>query len=298
MHIIEQMLEFLPEKVKNGLKYVNGKMLYELRLRADRPICINYGGEYTFLTAFGVSDKADNAIYVSKTEIENAVYRAGKFSVYSVEEQIKQGFITAEGGVRIGIAGEYVIEKGIPLTIRNISSLCIRVPHKIIGAGEEIFQKCMYGRIVNILVASLPGCGKTTILRDLARIISEKHCKNVLVCDERGELSVTNMGNTCDVVLYADKQTAFEAGVRAMRPDVIITDELSGKDVEGLEKLMSSGIQVIASIHAQYWGNLPKKCCQCFDVVVFLQSGKLGEIREIYQKKDEEWTCVFTGRGG
>ena len=83
-----------------------------------------------------------------------------------------------------------------------------------------------------------------------------------------------------------------------MRPDVIISDELSGKDVEGLERLVRSGIQVIASIHAQRWENLPKKCSQYFDVVVFLQSGKLGIIREIYQKTNEEWTCVFTGEGG
>lgn len=293
VHIIQQMLEFLPQKVQNAFKYLNVKYVYELRLRADKPLFINYQGKYAFLTEFGISENRNNALFTTREEIEHTIYCAGRFSVYSVEEQIKQGFITAEGGIRIGLAGEYVMERGRPLTIRNVSSLCIRIPHEIIGAGEEVFHKCMSDRIVNLLVASLPGCGKTTILRDLARIISQIKRKNVLICDERGEISAFGMGDTCDALLYADKTTAFEAGVRAMRPDVIITDELSAKDINDLDRLVSSGICVIASIHAENLQQLSKKCYDAFDKIVFLHSGKLGKIRSIYQKIGGEFSLVF-----
>lgn len=291
------MLEFLPQKLKNALKYVNANYVYELRLRADKPTTINYHGKYLFLMPYGVSDNVQNAICLSKSEIESVVYSAGKFSVYSIEEQIKQGFISAEGGVRIGIAGEYVLEKGQPLTIRNISSLCIRVPHEVIDAGKDIFTRYMSDRIVNVLVASLPGCGKTTILRDLARLISQTDRKNVLICDERGELSFKNVGDTCDILLYADKLMAFEAGIRAMRPDVIITDELSVKDVMVMDKLFGSGVQVIASIHAKEINQLPQNCFDSFDVIVFLKAGAIGEIEYIYEKRDGKLELSFPTMG-
>jgi stage III sporulation protein AA len=289
---MKQMLEFLPKKLIDALKYLNMKYVYELRLRADKPVFINYKGNYTYLSRFGVSDNINNAISVNREEIENAVFYAGKFSIYTIEEQIKQGFITAEGGIRIGLAGEYVLEKGNALTIRNISSICIRIPHEIIGAAEEIFYRCMSDKIVNLLVASLPGCGKTTILRDLSRIISQKLRKNVLICDERGEISALGVADTCDTFLFADKITAFSCGVRTMRPDVIITDELSAQDVNELEKLVASGVCVIASIHAEKIEQLSKNCYAAFDKIVFLKSGRMGEIDCIYQKFGSEFVAL------
>ena len=292
-HIIKQMLEFLPENVQSALKYLNRKDLYEIRLRADRPVFINYKGDFAFLSAYGLTDCLERAISVSKLDIENVVHHIGRFSVYSIENQIRQGFITAEGGVRVGLAGEYVIEKNSPLTIRNISSLCIRIPHAVVGAGNEIFYRCMSDRVVNLLVASLPGCGKTTILRDLACILSKIKRKNILICDERGEISAFDVGETCDVLLYADKAIAFEAGIRALRPDVIVTDELSGQDVRGLEMLVRSGISVIASIHADCFERLPKGCLDSFEKIVFLQAGKVGVIESIFEKSGGEWRMMF-----
>ena len=109
------MLEFLPQNVKRGLSHLNIKEVYELRLRADKPVRINYRGKYVCLGEFGITEYGNKAISVSFAEIADCVYKAGKYSVYSVEEQIKQGFLTAANGERIGLSGEYVFEKGKPL---------------------------------------------------------------------------------------------------------------------------------------------------------------------------------------
>ena len=119
-----------------------------------------------------------------------------------------------------------MFEKGVPLSIRNLTSLCIRVPHEILGAGDLLYQRCMSDKLHSVLVCAPAGLGKTTVLRDLSRLICEKKALNVLICDERGEISMGNVGETADVLRFCDKTTAFDAGIRCMRPEVIITDEL------------------------------------------------------------------------
>ena len=288
MHIVYQMLEFLPDNVKSALAYVNRTNVYEIRLRANRPITANYLGKYVFLGERGITERAEKAIICNKEDIEDCLFRAGKYSVYAVEEQIRKGFLTAEHGERIGIAGEYVFERGQPLTIRNVTSLCVRVPHEVVGCAEEIYQRCMCDKIKNLLIASKPGMGKTTILRDFGRIISEKTRKNVLICDERGEISLGDTGNACDVLKFADKATAFDLGIRTMRPDVIITDELSETDCTAIKKAIYAGVIVLASVHLHDISSLQAPLFGLFDRYVFLDGEEIGKIKCVYNEKGEE----------
>ncbi len=278
------MLQFLPKRIREGLSHLNIRFVYEVRLRANMPVMINFKGEYRYLSDYGITSLSDKAIICTADEIEECVFCAGDYSVYSVEEQIKRGFITAKNGVRIGLAGEYVFDKGQPLTIRNISSVCIRVPHEVVGCGEEIFKRCMSDTIPNLLLCSSPGLGKTTILRDISRLISEKTGKNVLICDERGEIFSLNLGQTCDVLKYADKAVAFEAGIRAMRPDVIVTDELSSRDINAVEQAIFSGVCVIASAHLTSFERAQILFKNLFDFYVILQENQIGKIKMIYDK--------------
>ena len=279
------MLEFLPKRIKDGLSHINLQFVYELRLRVDNPITINYKGQYRYLGEYGFTELAEKALYCDREEINECVFYAGNRSVYSVEEQIKRGYITAEKGERIGLAGEYVFDKGQPLTIRNLSSLCIRIPHEIRGCGNAIYKRCMSDRIPNLLICSSPGIGKTTILRDLSRIISEKTGKNLLICDERGEISAMNAGATCDILKYADKTTAFEAGIRAMRPDIIVTDELFPRDIKAIEHAIYAGVKVLASAHFTNAEQARHIFNNLFDFYAVLDEKEIGKIKNIYNKE-------------
>lgn len=276
------MLDFLPENVKDGLTRLNLQYLYEIRIRADKPVTVNYEGKYRYLGDYGLTENAEKALVCDSTDITDCVFRAGKYSVYSVEEQIKQGFLTAENGARIGLAGEYVFEKGQPFALRNFTSLCIRVPHEIIGCAQEIYQRCMRDRVRNTVIMSAPGLGKTTLLRDLGRILSEKTRKNILICDERGEISAGEVGKSCDIMKYSDKKTAFEAGVRAMRPDMIITDELSVDDYKAVEKAVCAGITVIASAHFSEISSVKPPLLGLFERYIILDESEIGKIKGVY----------------
>lgn len=282
------MFDFLPQYIKDALKYVNSVCVYEIRLRENKPVTVNYDGVYRYLGQFGLTEHKEKALICQREDIDDCVYRAGQYSVYSVEEQIKQGFLTAAGGVRLGLSGEYVFDKGQPHALRNFNALCIRIPHEIFGCGKEIYQHCMSDKVRSTLIVSPPGLGKTTILRDLARIISEKTGKNILICDERGEISLGNYGESCDVMKYADKTTAFGAGIRAMRPDIIITDELSEADCVPLKKAVLSGVKVIASAHFLDLEQIQTPYLDIFERFVVLNDKIIGKLKGIYDKNGEE----------
>lgn len=262
------------------------KYLYEIRIRAEKPLTVNYKGEYCYLGRTGLTQCVENALIPSFLEVTDCVYKASEYSVYAVEEELKKGFLTVKNGVRIGLAGEYVFDKGQPLSIRNITSLCVRIPHEIYGSGEEIYNTCMRDRVKNLLIMSAPGLGKTTILRDLARILGKNDLKNVLICDERGEIGVGNVGDTCDIIRYADKVTAFEIGIRALRPDIIITDELSERDCRMVEMAICAGVTVLASAHIATWDGLNKPFLGLFERYVLLS--EIGKIAGIYDGQGKE----------
>lgn len=282
------MLDFLPIVIKDGLSHVNINFVYEIRLRANKPTTVNFKGEYRFLGLYGLTERSEQAIHCTVQDIADCVYKAGEYSVYSVEEELKKGFLTARNGERLGLAGEYVFERGQPLALRNFTSLCIRVPHEIYGCGLQIYKKCFKNGLKNCLIAAPPGLGKTTILRDLARLIGENSRKNILICDERGEISSGNCGQSSDVLKFADKNTAFDAGIRAMRPDVIITDELSPNDCEGVKRAIFAGVTVLASAHFFDIESINTPFKGLFERYIVLDGQKIGQIKGIYDENGGE----------
>ena len=288
LHTVYQMLEFLPQAVKDGLAKINVMHLYEIRLRAEKPIMVNYQGKYRYLGAYGLTQHREKALIATAEDIADCLFRAGNFSMYSVEEELKQGFLTASCGERMGVSGEYVFEKGQPLSIRNYTSLCIRVPHEVKGCAGEIYKRCMSDTVHNLLLMSSPGLGKTTILRDLSRILSEKTRKNILICDERGEISVGEYGDTCDVIRFCDKERAFTAGIRAMRPEIIITDELSIFDCSALKKAVAAGICVVASAHFSHFRFVEPTFKELFERYVLLDEEQIGQIKGVYDAEGKE----------
>ena len=269
------MLDFLPPRLAGAVRYVNRNFLYELRVRADKPLAANVGGRYLFLGEQGEAGMA-GALRPTREEVADALFAASGYSVYSVEEELRRGFVTTKDGERIGVAGTVVSGASSVLAVRDVTSLCIRIPHEILGCAEEIFLRCLGGGLCSLAVLAPPGEGKTTILRDLCRLVSERMHANILVADERGELSAGNLGETADVVKYSDKLTAFTAGIRAMRPDVIVTDELLPEDYRAVRRALEGGVKVFASAHLVRFEDVPEKI---FDRYIFLSGlGRVGRI--------------------
>ena len=213
----------------------------------------------------------------SQEDIDSIVARATDLSPYSVSDEIIRGFIPFRSA-RIGVCGEGVSEGGKLIGIKNISYMVIRIPHQILTAANGVIDKVLTKKSVyndnfdiksadsakcdgtwdvkNTLVISPPGAGKTTLLREIARLVSSK--LNVVIIDERYELALANGGKNrldvgyCEVISGVPKRLAYESCVRALSPDVIVTDELFRcEEVDAIKDIVRSGVKVIASVHGE-----------------------------------------------
>lgn len=260
------MLEnILPSKIYKIInEKINFNSINEIRLRADKPILLSIGKERIFLGENGRTGIAQNAIKLTKVEIEDIIFRASECSLYSVNEQIKKGFIITPGGVRLGIGGDMIEEGGTIRTMTNYSSINIRIPHEIKNCSLGVFEHLLSDNgVYNSLIVSPPGAGKTTFLRDFICQLSERnYALNVLVLDERGELDIggRGLGNFTDKISFARKKIGFENGIRSLAPDLIVTDELGQEeDMQALNFAVNSGVNILASVHCDSMASLTKK---------------------------------------
>lgn len=287
----------LPDDISRALEKIGYENIYEVRLRANAPICVVSAGQVFFVSPNGLTYNKDKALFADKKIIEDIIYKASEFSIYSIAEELKQGFVVLGNGVRIGIAGNIVSESGKITTITNFSSLNIRLPHIIRGVCLPVFDYLVSKQsIKNTLIFSPPGKGKTTFLRDFAYQLSAKnYFFNVLVLDERGEIAgkdnALSVGEFCDVLSFCTKKMGFLQGIRAMNPDVIMTDELGDEqDFEALKFASSCGVGIVATIHASSLNDLHEK--EYFNVlktvferfVCLAPSGKAGQILAVYDQ--------------
>ena len=276
--------DFLTGEILSAIKKIDSDKLYEIRLRKNFPIIVNYGGKRFYLKENGVFSTRNNALICSEKTIERIIQLITEYSVYAFNDKLKKGFITTKNGIRIGVAGECVYGDGL-VTIKNISSLNIRIPHIIVGASNSFFSKihdknCFY----NTLILSPPFCGKTTVLKDVAQKINDHFNKSILILDERGEFKQVT-GENIDAIVYADKLYGFEYGIRSMSPEIIITDELSSKEDWNCVLLaVRSGIKIIASCHAGGIFDLKNKInfSNVFDRYVVLKSGFFGQVDGVF----------------
>ncbi len=238
--------------------------LEEIRLRAGKPVLVKlHDGEY-FLTREGSLDKSAGRAYIADKEDLNAIlYQVCHASVYAYEDEIRQGFLTVPGGHRIGIAGQAVLEEdGRLRTLKHISAMNIRVSHEIKGAADKVLSSLYQnGYLCNTLIVSPPGCGKTTLLRDLIRQISNGNRygngMTVGVVDERCEIAGSYMGEAqndlgirTDVLDACPKVHGMMMLIRSMTPQVVAIDEVgSMEDVQALQRVSACGCRLLATIH-------------------------------------------------
>ena len=256
----------LPANINQAIEHLNYAKLCEIRLRVGKPIIVDYGGQY-FLCESGITDNIGQAYICEKSMLENLLVRACENSLYAYNEELKQGYITISGGMRIGLCGQCVKDGEAIKTIKNISSVNIRIPHDVKNCSLKLLEFIAQPRVFNTLIISPPGAGKTTILRDFANQLSRLYAKNILIIDERNEIANCvngipqhEIGVFCDVITNCSKQFGLQNGIRSIRPDVVFTDEVANlEDIEAIHYALGCGVRLVATAHCGSIEELSRK---------------------------------------
>ncbi len=220
----------LPTHILDGVR--------ELRIRAGKPLLLMLGKERAVLP-----------ISASAEDVRNCFWQFCGRAVHAHQDELCQGFVTTEDGFRVGVAGRAVLKDGEVVSYRDITSLCVRVSRPTIACASALLPYLVKnGTVQSLLLCGAPSCGKTTVLRDAARLLSTRF--SVAVVDERRELAVDALGE-CDVLSGCPKTSGILQAVRTLSPDAVIVDEL-GSDEEWRAVTASCylGVPVIASVHA------------------------------------------------
>ncbi len=261
---IDSVLPYFPKRIRDRLTQavlIQNLPVEEIRLRADAPLTVGILGESCFVTETGgLSNHERDAYHVTADEVQNTFLAICENSVYAHLEEICQGFLTLKGGHRVGICGKAVVENGKIKTFREISSLNFRIAHQIFGAADTLVNTLVEGTEVrSALLISPPQVGKTTLLRDAIRQISNRGFK-VGVADERGELGAiyhgvlqNDLGAQTDLIDGAPKAEAICRLLRTMSPMVIAVDEIATEtDRDAVLLAHGTGVSILATTHGRH----------------------------------------------
>ena len=198
-------------------------------------------------------ERVFHAAPITAQVLREVLERATNASMHAVADELRCGFVSAPGGVRVGVCGTAVRESGMR-ALRDISSLCIRIPRQLTGIGRGAIERV---KDDSVLIVSPPGGGKTTFLRELIRTVSDSGVR-VCLADERGEIAGVyggaaqfDIGRCTDVLTGAPKAQAAMMLLRAMGPEVVAMDEIgTSEDADAVESLLGCGVRIFATAHA------------------------------------------------
>lgn len=267
--IYEKILEYINLETSHILRKIPNEYkekVEEIRLRNGLPLniyCMNT--DYYVTRDSSLTKNKIKGKIINNKDIIKTFQLISNYSIYAFEEEIKNGFVTLKGGHRVGIGGQVLYDsKGIQ-KIKNISSLNIRIAREKVGVSNKLIKYIYdpYSTIYNTLIISPPQCGKTTILRDLIRNLSNglerenKRGLKVGVIDERSEIAgmyngvaQNDMGPRTDILDGCNKKDGTMILLRAMSPDIIAMDEIgSAEDVEAIHESLKAGVKIIATVH-------------------------------------------------
>ena len=261
----DEIIHFFPGHIREMLEQaeIDFEQLQEIRLRAHKPFLLRMGGGEYFLSGEGgVLKEPERAWSVTQKELRETMELVGKYSLYAYEDELKQGYLTLQGGHRLGVSGKAVLEGDKVKSIRYISCLNLRLSHQIIGCGDKVLP-FLYDEtgLKHTLIISPPRGGKTTLLRDLVRQISNgtKGLKGstVGVVDERSEICgcfqgipANDVGIRTDVMDACPKAEGMMMLIRSMAPEVLAVDEIGREeDIRAMETALFCGCRLLATVH-------------------------------------------------
>ena len=235
------------ERAAQALPADQRLLLEEVRLRAGRLPSVLLGGR----------EYALGSVPVERDMLRCVLETATRSSLHAQTEALRRGFVSAEGGVRVGLCGTGVLGTRGLEGLADYSSLSIRIPRAVPGCADGIWPALTAGGFSSALILSSPGVGKTTLLRELVRKLSESG-KRVAVADERREIAAFgggafgfDVGRFTDVMTAVPKAEAVSMLLRAMNPEIIAVDEITDpRDVEALLEAAGCGVELLATVHA------------------------------------------------
>ena len=275
--------------------------LYEIRLRVGRPLFLTYDGGECFLR-----QKDTEPYLVTREDLKETLEYVSGYSLYAYEDEIRQGFLSVQGGHRVGVTGKVILDGNRIRGMKYISCINVRLAHEIQGCAEEVLPYIQTReQIMHTLIVSPPRCGKTTLLRDIIRQMSNGWGNisgvTVGVVDERSELAgcyqgipQNDLGMRTDILDGCPKAEGMIMLIRSMAPQVIAVDEIgTQEEIHAVEYAMQCGCKMLASVHGAsleearnkpVLGELIRR--KRFERYVVLKNErKPGEIQAIYDER-------------
>ncbi|MDF2590233.1 MAG: hypothetical protein K0S41_4076 [Anaerocolumna sp.] len=306
----DELLKIFSIKLRTILFRVslNYDLLQEIRLRVNAPLIVIYDNvEYFISNQSQMITNNSDSYMITKNEVRETMEYISNYSLYAFEEELKQGFITITGGHRVGIMGKVVLEDNKIKSMKHISFINIRLSHQVKGCADKVIPYITNREnndCYHTLIISPPRCGKTTLLRDVIRQLSDgtKYFPGLTigVVDERSEIGAcymgipqNDLGIRTDVLDCCPKAKGMLMLIRSMSPRVIAVDEVgSGEDIDAIEYVMNCGCKLIATVHGNSIDDIKSKPIlgklvreKLFERYVLLNNlDGVGHLEEIYDE--------------
>ncbi|MCK4259790.1 MAG: stage III sporulation protein AA [Halanaerobiales bacterium] len=272
----EEIVKFLPKRLRAcfmTLEDTELSNLQEIRLRVGRPMNLIFDDADSFLGKSGLCFDPTNGEIILEDDIGQTILFLCNHSMYALDEELRQGFITISGGHRVGFVGRGVIKDGMIHRIKEFSGINFRITREVKGCADRIIPYLIKEKkdIHNTLIVSPPRCGKTTMLRDLIRQLSNGYSSipgfKIGVVDERSEIGGSfqgifrhDLGIRTDLLDHCPKSEGMYLLIRSMSPEVIATDEIgSAQDVAAIQEAANAGIRLITTVHGRDLEELLKR---------------------------------------